>query len=96
MIERHAARAAQPSLDIAYPNVEVLPQPGLGDRALGDGEKIVRPNVEVLVLAGDLIRQWHLAVEHFLGDRDQSRMRYPGTVMPVANLALLVGAVRSR
>ena len=52
----------------------------------------MRRNVDVLALAGDLVWQWHLAVEHLLGDRHQARMRYPGTVMPVAYLALLVGA----
>ena len=40
VIERHAAGAAQPGIDIADPDIHILPQAGLGDRAVGDGEKI--------------------------------------------------------
>jgi len=46
----------QPGLNIADPDIEVLPQPGFGDRALRDGEQIGRGDVNILALAGDLVR----------------------------------------
>src|SRR5271165_4401096 len=90
IVERHAAGAAQPSLDIADPDIDVLPEPRLGDRAVGDREKIRCGDVHVLALAGDLVGLRHLAVEDLFGDRDEPGMCDPGAVVAVAGLALLV------
>src|ERR1700680_938540 len=86
MVERHTTDAAQPGLDIADPDIEVLPKAGLGDRTPGDGEKIRRGDVHVLTLAGNLIGVRHLAVENLFGDCDEPGMRDPGAVMAVASL----------
>src|SRR6202022_2607896 len=81
IIERHATDAAQPRLDIADPDIEVLPQPGLRDRALGDREKIRCGVMYFLALAGDLVWLRHLPVEDLLSDPDEPRMGDPGAVM---------------
>src|SRR5215469_10719795 len=91
MTEWCAARAAQPGLDIADPDIDVLAQTGLGDRALGHREKVRRGDMDVLALAGDLVRPGHLMVEDLLRDRDEPRMRDPSAVMPAAGFALFVG-----
>ena len=92
IVERHATGAVQPCLDVADPDIEVLPEPGFGDRSVGDGEKIGCSGVHVLALAGDLVGLRHLPVEDLLSNRDQARMRHPSAVVPVAGLAQLVGA----
>src|SRR6266404_6720355 len=87
IVERHAAGAAQPGLDIADPDIEVLSQAGLGDRALGNNEKIGRADMDILALARDLVGLRHVAIEDLVGDRHQAGMGYPGAVMAVAGLA---------
>src|SRR5215470_308079 len=62
MVERDAADAAQPSFEIADPDIKVLLEPGLGDHAFRDHKKIRCGDVDVLAFAGDLVRLRHLAI----------------------------------
>ncbi len=91
IVQRHATGAAQPGLDVAEADIDVLAQAGLSDRAAGHRDQVGGPDLDVGTLAGDLVRLGHQPVEHALGDRDQRGVRDPGAVMAVAGLALLVG-----
>src|SRR5579885_386834 len=66
VVERHAAGAPEPRLEIADADIEVLPEPRLGDRALGHRQQIGGRDTHVLPLARDLVRLGHLLVEDLL------------------------------
>ncbi len=55
-------------------------------------QQIVARRRHILAQPIELIGAGHQAVEHLLGDRDEVRVRHPGTIVAVAGFALLVGA----
>ena len=79
------------------PTLMFVPQPGLGDRALGDGEQVLRRDLHVLALARR--SGWAPASRR---RRSRARaatrpgMRDPGAVVPGRDLAPLVRAHLAR
>src|SRR5260370_4238921 len=92
MVEGHAAGAAQPRFDVADPDIEILPEPRLGDRACGDREKVRGDYMHILPFSDDLVRLRHLAAEDLLADCDKPRMVDPAAVIPVPAPAPLTAA----
>ncbi len=92
VVERHAAHAAEPRLEVLDRDADVVAQPRLGARALRHLEQVAGADAHVVALAVNLVRRLHVLVEDRLRDRDQARMCDPGPVVAVGHLAHLVGA----
>jgi hypothetical protein len=69
----------------------VAAQAGLGDRPLGlEVEQLLRGDVHIRALARILIRRRHVQVEYRFRHRHQARVRHPGAVAAIGDLAQLV------
>ena len=88
--ERHAADAAQPRLDVAQADGDVLLQAGFGDGAGGDLQQVGGGGVVVRQLLRNLVGLRHHPVEDFERDRDQPGVSNPGAVVAVAGLAFFI------
>ena len=92
VVERHAAGAPEPRLEVLHADADVVAEPRLGPRPGRDGEQVRGGDVHVLAEVVELVRALHVRVEDLARDGDQARVRHPGAVVPVLHLAELVGA----
>ena len=91
VIERHAAIAAEPGLEVLHADPDAAAHALLGDRSLGHGEQIPRRDLRILAPHRELVRALHDLIECLARDRREPGMRDPGAVVPRARLAQLVG-----
>ena len=92
VVERDAAGPPQPRLQILHAHADVVPEAGLGARALRDAQQVLGGDAHVVALDVELVRRRHVRVEDFPGHGDEARMSHPGSVVAVLDLAQLVRA----
>ena len=92
VVERHAAGAAEPRLEVLHADADVVAEARVGALALVRPEHVVARDQRVVALHVDLVLARHLRVEDLARDRHEARVRDPGAVVAVVHLALLVGA----
>lgn len=95
IVDRHAAVALEPRLEVQQRHADVAAQARLGDGRRGVARE--RQHVRGLELARgalhvDLIGGLHVRVEHLQRNGQQAGVRHPGAVVARLHLAQLVGA----
>ncbi len=90
VVQGHGALAAEPGLGVTQRGADIVHQAAAGNRALGHLQQVSAGNPEPFQFPVDLIRAGEVLIEDLLAQRHQCRMADPGTIMPVARLALLV------
>ena len=89
VVDRHAAHAAQPRLEVLNPDVHVGAETGFGDLPVGDGEQIARRHVDVVASDRELVGSGQRS-ECPTGDRHETRMCDPGAIVTGMHLPYLV------
>jgi len=88
---RHAAVAREPGAEVLDADRDVVAQPRLGDRLLRpEVEQVLRRDGDLRALPAVLVGRRHVLVEHLLRHRHEARVRDPGAVAAVGDLAQLV------
>src|SRR5580700_8847415 len=90
VINRHAARAAQPGFQVLNADVDIQPEAALGDVALWNREQIGRDNAPILAPDMNLVGSFHMGVEDLSGDWNEAGVRDPRAIVSRLYLAQLV------
>jgi hypothetical protein len=93
VVDRDAAVPREPGREVADGDLEVRAQSRLRDRSARDREQILLRDRDVLAQVLELVRAApEHGVELLARDRDEPRVRDPGSVVARVRLAALVGA----